>query len=64
MMALPPEVGVCDTRLHRGQDQQDYVVDQDQTHWKQETPKQRFPKAEAFLRVQSCEPAARGAKIR
>lgn len=62
-MLLPPQVGVCPACRQRGQEQQYDVVDQDQTDWKEETPKHRLPKVELFGLIQSCEPAARGSKI-
>lgn len=53
------QVFVCLACRHRGQDQQDDVVDQNQSNWKQETPKHWLPVVKVFILIQSSEPAAR-----
>lgn len=56
---VPAQFGVCPASRQRDENQQDDVVDQDQTDRKEESPEHRLPKVKLFGLIQSCQPAAR-----
>lgn len=53
---LPGQSGINFARGHGGENQQDDIVNQDQTDRKKESPKHWLPKVELLLLIQRCQP--------
>lgn len=58
----PSEFAVDPARGQRDENQQNGVVDQDQSERQEETPEHRLPKVKVFVLIQSSQPAAKRQK--